>query len=105
MVRPRRGGEGARAQTSWWGNASRWPRHGEKSILVGQDSEALRHYCGHNAGGVGAFLGGKVKRIGLCGVSVRTYPVKSTFVILDAQFTTDADVEMVNRSLASLVVN
>ncbi len=38
-------------------------------------------------------------------LSIRTYPDKSKFVILDAQFTTDADVEMVNRSLASLVVN
>ena len=38
-------------------------------------------------------------------LSIRTYPKKSKFVILDAQFTTDADVEMVNRSLASLVVN
>jgi serine protease Do len=38
-------------------------------------------------------------------LSIRTYPDKGKFVILDAQFTSDADVEMVNRSLASLVVN
>ena len=37
-------------------------------------------------------------------LSIRTYPDKSKFVILDAQYTTDQEVEFVNRSLASLVL-
>ncbi len=37
-------------------------------------------------------------------LSVRSYPDQAKFVILDAQFTTDQDIEFLNRSLASLQV-
>jgi len=37
-------------------------------------------------------------------VSVRNYPDQNRWVLLDAQFTSDQDVELVNRSLASLTI-
>jgi serine protease Do len=37
-------------------------------------------------------------------LSVRSYPDQDKFVILDAQFTTDQDIEFLNRSLASLEI-
>jgi hypothetical protein len=37
-------------------------------------------------------------------LSIRNYPAQDKWVLLDAQFTTDQDVEFVNRSLASLLV-
>lgn len=38
-------------------------------------------------------------------VSIRNYPDQDKWVLLDAQFTTDQDVEFLNRSLGSLLVN